>query len=77
MTLKNAVGTLKVDSAGKFGIGGPAAELLDLFDQTLDAFINQTQLTMTGTGPSSPLLPPAMTNLIKIKTLLTSIKGSV
>lgn len=77
MTFKNAVGTIKVDATGKFGIGGPAAELLDLFDQTLDAFINQANLTMTGVGPSGPLNPPAMVNLVKIKTLLATIKGSV
>lgn len=75
LTLENAVGTFKMDKTGKFILKGAAAELLDLFIQTLDAFINQTQLTMTGVGPSSGLLPPAMTNLIKIKALMGAIKG--
>jgi len=73
----NAVSKLKIDPAGLIGLGGPAAELLDLIDQFLDAFINQTQLCMTGVGPSSPLLPPALTTLIQIKVLLATIKGSV
>lgn len=77
INLKNAIGTIKVDATGKIGIGGPAAELLDLLDQFLDAFINQAQLVMTGVGPSSPLLPPALTSLIQIKILLQLIKGSV
>jgi hypothetical protein len=77
VVLANAVGKLKISPAGMIGMGGAAAELLDLFDQTLDAFINQPNLTMTSTGPSGPLMPPAMVNLIKIKVLLATIKGSV
>lgn len=77
MTFENAVSKLKIDQAGLIGLGSPAAELLNLVDQHLDAFINQPQLVMTGVGASSPLLPPAMTNLIAIKALLAMIKGSV
>ena len=75
--IANKVSKLKIDKAGLIGLGGSAAELLDLIDQFLDAFINQPQLCMTAVGPSSPLLPPALAQLIKIKTLLATIKGSV
>jgi hypothetical protein len=73
--IKNAVGSLTMDDTGKFALKGAAAELLDLLDQTLDAFINQANLTVCGTGPTGPLNPPAMVNLVKIKTLLGTIKG--
>lgn len=71
------VGKIKIDKAGKIGIGGPTAELLDLFDQFLDAFIKQPSLCLTGVGASAPLSPPAMGILTKIKALLATIKGSV
>jgi hypothetical protein len=77
--LKNAVGSIHIDPTGKFGIGTPAAELIDQVIQTIDAILpaNQPNLCMTGVGPSGPLLPPAVVTLTAIKTLLTSIKGSV
>lgn len=77
VTLKGAIGVLKIDKDGKIGLGGPAAELLDLLDQLLDAFIKQPNLTMTGVGPSGPLNPPAMMLLTQIKVSLNIIKGSV
>ena len=64
-------------SQGKVAMGGPAAELVDQLIQALDAFINAPSLATCGTGPTSGLMPPALTQLIQIKTLLTTIKGSL
>jgi hypothetical protein len=75
--ISGPIGKFKMDAQGKIGLGGPTAELLDLMDKFLDAFINQTSLCSTGVGPSGPLMPPAMTAIMEIKTKLMTIKGSV
>lgn len=67
---------LKLDN-GKVGLGGPTAELLDLFDQELDSFINNAAtLTLTVVGPGS-LNPAVVTLLTNIKILLNTIKGGI
>ena len=72
---------------GMVGIGGPAAELLDLFEQTLtkiDALLTaiQSQTHPTAVGPSGP--PTNLADFIKaqvdfkvIAGLLASIKGGI
>ena len=64
-------------SQGKVAIGSPVAELLDLVDQLIDAFVQAPTLVSTGTGPSSPITPPTSIKLTLIKTLLTTIKGTL
>lgn len=61
----------------KFAIGTKATELVDQIIQALDALLNAPTLVTTGTGPSSPLMPPAKIQLTLIKTLLTAVKGTV
>lgn len=75
--IANKVGKLKIDPSGKIGLGGPAAELLDLFNQELDVYINAPSVCMTPVGPSGPLLPPIIVQLKLIQGFLKSIKGSV
>lgn len=75
--IKDNVGAgLKITN-GQVALGSPAGELVDLVVQIIDAFLNAPTLVGTGTGPSSPLTPPASVNLTLIKTLLESIKGSL
>lgn len=73
----NDISKINIAQTGMIGIGSKSAELLSLIDQFLDAFINQANLCISGAGPCSPLMPPAMVTLIKIKVLLATIKGSV
>ncbi len=64
-------------STGMVALGGSTAELLDLYDQTLDAFINNAaSLVFTAVGPGA-LNPAVVTLLTNIKVLLTTIKGSL
>ena len=63
-------------SKGKVAIGSNAAELLDLINQELTAFIQNAAafvFTKSGEGQLSPAI---LTALTKIQTLLGSIKGS-
>lgn len=64
---------LKV-AAGKFAVGSDAVELVDTIIKMIDALTDGSPLVTTGTGPSSGLLPPALTQLILLKTLLTAVK---
>jgi hypothetical protein len=80
----------KVNPAGQVAIGGPSAELLDLFDQMLqvmdtffEAISTETHLGNLG-YPSGPPLDPVATvytdvktEMEQIKTLLNTIKGSL
>lgn len=62
---------------GKVGLGGPAAELLDLLDQQLDAIIqNAPTFVSTAVGPGV-LNPAVVATLTQIKTLLGTIKGGI
>ncbi len=85
--LNGSLGRLKL-SKGKVGIGGPAAELLDLFDQTLDglkdlatSMATETHLGNLGYNTSPPLNTADyikfVATIIQIKTFLTTIKGGV
>lgn len=85
--MEGSLGKLKL-AQGKVGIGGPAAELLDLFGQTLDALKDlatsmATEQHIGNLGySSSPPLNAAdylkfMALTVQIKALLTSIKGGV
>ena len=71
-----AGGFVKIDGA-QVSIGGPAAELLDLLDQQLDALIqNAPTFVSTAVGPG--VLNPAIVALLtQIKTLLATIKGGI
>lgn len=61
--------------SGKFQIKGATGELLDLFDQDLDAFINNAAtLVLTSVGPGQ-LSPAVVTLLGNIKGFLAGIKG--
>ena len=74
ITLQNAVGAgIAITPAGQVAIGGPTAELLDLFNQLLTDY--STHIHGSGVGPTSPLMIPAA--VIQIQTLLATIKGSL
>lgn len=66
IALKNTIGTIKVDATGKIALGTPFAEVLQLFDLTLDALIADTIIT-----------PPTKILLTAVKALLLTIKGTV
>jgi hypothetical protein len=85
-TLSASVGTVSLKDTTKAGLvikngqvalGSAAVELVDQVIKICDALTSGAPLVTTGVGPSSPLLPPASVQLILIKTLLTTIKGSV
>lgn len=61
-----------LNSGNKLAIGNDTAELLDLFDQLLDALIAATTATAAGPQPLSSV--PLFT---QIKTLLATIKGEL
>jgi hypothetical protein len=82
-----SLGKLKL-GAGKVGLGGPAAELLDLFDQLLQqldtlltSMATETHLGNLGYSTSPPLNAAAyaavQVQIALIKTLLATIKGGV
>lgn len=74
--LDGSLAKLKL-SKGKVGLGGPTAELLDLFDQEIDAFLNNaSSLVLTAVGPGV-LNPAVVTLLTNIKILLGTIKGGI
>lgn len=66
ISLKNSIGAIKIDSLGKIAMGIPTAELLQLFDLTLDAIIADALIT-----------PPTKALLTTIKALLQTIKGTL
>jgi len=67
-------GTLKIDNTGKIAFGNTSQELLDLFDQLIDALVITT--TATALGPQ--LLSKSIdTTFTQIKTKLAAIKGSL
>lgn len=85
-TFSASVGTASIQDTTKTGLvikngqvalGSAAVELVDQVIKICDALTAGSPLVTTGVGPSSPLLPPALTQLILIKTLLTTIKGTV
>jgi len=59
---------------GKFAVGSDAVELVDTIIKMIDALTDGSPLVTTGTGPSSGLLPPALTQLLLLKTLLEVVK---
>ena len=74
---------LNLDGA-QVALGGPSAELLDLFDQTLDLFKNAvTDLaSTTAAGFGAPISSVAafaalIPQITAVKTLLATIKGSL
>ena len=76
ITLESTGAVLKLGN-GKVGLGGPTAEVLDLMDQTLDAFINNAPtIVATAVGPGA-LNPAVVALLTTIKTLLGTIKGGI
>lgn len=72
LTAKGA--SLKLSNA-KVALGSPAAELLDLIDQLITQILLATY--GTGVGPSSPMTPPASTQIATIQSKLNLIKGSL
>lgn len=85
-TLSASVGTVSLQDTlksglviknGQVALGSAAVELVDQVIKICDALTAGSPLVTTGVGPSSPLLPPASVQLILIKTLLTTIKGTV
>lgn len=85
VTIKGSGGELNLN--GTVALGNDTAELLDLFDQTLDQLIDteteiQTITVPTSVGPSGPPINSAnfatiLSNLTIIKGLLAGIKGSL
>lgn len=63
---------LSIDNSGRIALGRQGAELLDLFDQLLDAL--SSAVTATGIGPQPLSAVPQFT---AIKLLLAQIKGNV
>lgn len=85
-TLSASVGTVSLkDTAqagliiknGQIALGNAAVEVLDQIVKICDALTSGSPLVTTGVGPSSPLLPPALTQLILVKTLITSLKTTI
>jgi len=67
-------GKLKIDNTGKVALGNASQELLDLFDQLIDALI--VSVTATALGPQ--LLSKSIdTTFAQIKAKLLLIKGSL
>lgn len=62
---------------GLVAVGAGPTELIDQVIKICDAFLNAPVLVTTGVGPSSPLIPPASVALTLVKTLLTTIKGTL
>jgi len=69
----NGSGKLKI-SGEKVALGASPAELLDLFEQTLDALIAQTHIGNLGIPTGTPI---NVADFTAIKTLLTQIKGTL
>lgn len=87
MTLKASLAELKLDK-GKVALGGPTAELLDLFNQTLTQLITlttsmsiETHLGNLGYPTSVPINAASylavMQSLTLIQVLLATIKGTL
>lgn len=85
-TLSASVGTVSLKDTAKSGLvikngqvalGSAAVELVDQVIKICDALTAGSPLVTTGVGPSSPLLPPASVQLTLVKTLLTTIKGTI
>lgn len=88
ISAKDGIGGALVIKNGMVALGGPAAELLDLFSQTLQQLstlmISLTTAFATPAIPLSPLDPawaasaaPIQVQLALITVLLTTIKGSL
>lgn len=63
---------LVINNDNKLALGNGAAELLDLFDQLLQALITTTTITAVGNQPLS-----AVPDFTQIKALLAEIKGEL
>jgi len=81
----SALGTVKIEGLlgmlklgnGMVGIGGPAAELLQLCDQELDALISSAdKFVFTLVGPGV-LNPEILAKLTIVRVLLNLIKGGI
>jgi hypothetical protein len=70
---KNGLAKIKIKD-GKIAIGSETAELLDLLSQQLDLLLTGIVPTMLGPQQLSTVTSGQM---LQIKTLLTSIKGSI
>lgn len=77
VSLKDTLKAGLVIKNGQVALGSAAVELVDQVIKICDALTSGSPLVTTGVGPSSPLLPPALIQLTLVKTLLTTIKGSV
>ena len=77
VSLKDTLKSGLVIKNGQVALGSAAVELVDQVIKICDALTGSAPLVTTGVGPSSPLLPPAMIQLVLIKTMLSTIKGSV
>lgn len=77
VSLKDTLKAGLVIKNGQVALGSAAVELVDQVIKICDALTGSAPLVTTGVGPSSPLLPPAMIQLVLIKTMLSTIKGSV
>lgn len=65
---------ITINQGGKIAIGKSDIELLDLFDQFLDAIVNATVSTMLGPQKLSTVIDLTIT---QIKVKLNQIKGSL
>jgi len=74
INLLDAVNTGLKTGLGKFAIGNDVAELVDILIKTMTALTSGAPLVTTGTGPSSGLLPPTLTQLTLLKILLEAVK---
>lgn len=61
----------------KVALGGSGGEVVEQIIAVIDALISAPSLVGTGTGPSTGILPPAMTDLTAAKVKLNTIKGSL
>lgn len=77
ISLKDTLQAGLVIGNGQVALGNATIEVVDSIIQVIDALTAGSPLVTTGTGPSSGLLPPALTQLVLLKTLLTTLKGTL
>lgn len=73
----NAAGAQLNLGSGKVALGAGPTELIAQIIMALNALITAPTLVTTGTGPSSPITPPASVTLTQVVTLLTAIQGTL
>lgn len=77
VAFKDLLGSGLVIGNGQVALGSPVCEVVDSIIKIIDALTSGSPLVTTAVGPSSGLLPPALIQLLALKVLLTTLKGSL